>query len=68
MSALAMPDPSDPSPRFSNLSPAEVRNRVVLIQKVMAEVMQEGEHYGTIANGKRKCLFQPGAQVLCLTF
>lgn len=65
MSALATIEPPAP---LATLSPIDVRNRVQLIQKVMAEVMHEGEHYGTIANGKRKCLFQPGAQILCLTF
>lgn len=47
----------------------EIVAQVKLIQDVMREVMQEGEHYGTIPGcGDKKALLQPGAQKLCMTF
>lgn len=47
----------------------EILAQVALIQTVMAKVMHEGEHYGTIPGcGDKKTLLQPGAQKLCMTF
>jgi len=42
--------------------------QVHLIQEVMREVMQEGEHYGTIPGTQKPTLYQPGAQKLAMTF
>ncbi len=59
----------DPVVGSGPLNPADVARKVELIQQVMAEVMKEGEHYGTIPGcGDKKTLLQPGAQVLALTF
>jgi hypothetical protein len=51
------------------MSVADIVAQVQLVQKVMGKVMQEGEHYGKIPGcGDKKCLLQPGAQKLTLTF
>lgn len=58
-----------PTARPPALSANEVREQVQLIQKIMAEVMIDGEHYGEIPGcGKKKALFKPGAEKLCMTF
>ena len=51
------------------LTPKEVKAQVVLIQEVMKEVMQEGQHYGKIPGcGDKPALLKPGAEKLNLTF
>jgi len=45
-----------------------IKAQVALIQNVMADVMQEGEHYGTIPGCDKPSLLQPGAEKLGLTF
>jgi len=46
-----------------------VRQRVNLIQEVMAGVMKDGEHYGIIPGcGKKPTLLKPGAEKLLSTF
>lgn len=51
------------------LSVNEIVAQVNLIQQVMAKVMKDGEHYGTIPGcGDKKTLLQPGAQKLTMTF
>lgn len=51
------------------LSVNEIVAQVNLIQQVMAKVMKDGEHFGTIPGcGDKKTLFQPGAQKLTMTF
>lgn len=47
---------------------AEVTSRVRRIQEVMSSLMKEGTHYGTIPGTPKPTLYQPGAELLCLTF
>ena len=58
------------SENFQNaLQPAEVVNQVALIQQVMHEVMQDGQHYGLIPGcGKKPSLLKPGAEKLGMVF
>lgn len=47
----------------------QMQQQVQTIQQVMKNVMQNGEHYGTIPGcGDKPTLLQPGAQKLALTF
>lgn len=51
------------------LTAASIRAQVNLIQGVMKEVMQDGQHYGLIPGcGKKPSLLKPGAEKLSLTF
>ena len=51
------------------LTPKEVKAQVILIQEVMKEVMEEGQHYGKIPGcGDKPALLKPGAEKLNLTF
>lgn len=51
------------------LSPSSIREQVNLIQKVMIDVMKNGEHYGVIPGcGTKKVLLKAGAEKLSLTF
>lgn len=51
------------------LSAVQIRNQVNLIQEVMKEVMQEGQHYGKIPGcGDKPTLLKPGAEKLSMTF
>jgi len=53
----------------ANLTPAQLRENVNLIQAVMREVMTDGEHFGTIPGcGNRPTLLKSGAEKLALTF
>lgn|SRR3990167_890291 len=53
----------------TNLTAAQVRAQVNLIQSVMKEVMQEGQHYGKIPGcGDKPTLLKPGAEKLSMTF
>jgi nitrite reductase/ring-hydroxylating ferredoxin subunit len=45
-----------------------VLHQVRKIQSVMAQVMKEGEHYGTIPGTQKPTLLKPGAEKLLLTF
>jgi len=56
------------APAVHRLSPADVVHEVAAIKQIMAEVMKEGEHYGKVPGSTKPGLFQPGAQILCLTF
>ena len=47
---------------------AEVTGRVRRIQEVMKALMKEGTHYGTIPGTPKPTLYQPGAELLCVTF
>jgi hypothetical protein len=47
---------------------ADVTGRVRRIQEVMASLMKDGTHYGTIPGTPKPTLFQPGAELLCVTF
>lgn len=51
------------------LTAQDVKDQVQLIAEVMAAVMEEGHHYGTIpGTGDKPTLLKPGAEKLCLTF
>jgi len=51
------------------VSAAELSAQVQQVQQVMAAVMKDKEHYGTIPGcGDKPTLLQPGAQVLALSF
>lgn len=47
---------------------ADVVARVRRIQEVMQAVMKDGTHYGTIPGTPKPTLYQPGAELLCVTF
>ena len=50
------------------LSAAEVVQHAVVVQEVMRAVMKKDVHYGTIPGTPKPTLYQPGADVLCMTF
>ena len=50
------------------LSPADLRDQVNHIQKIMQAVMKNGHHYGTIPGTPKPSLFKPGAEKLLSTF
>lgn len=51
------------------LTALQLREQVNLIQDVMKEVMQEGQHYGVIPGcGTKPSLLKPGAEKLMFTF
>jgi hypothetical protein len=51
------------------LTAIDVRNQVNLIQEVMRDVMQEGQHYGKVPGcGDKPTLLKPGAEKLSMTF
>lgn len=48
---------------------AQIKEQVNLIQHVMKEVMQDGEHYGKIPGcGNKPALLKPGAEKIMMTF
>jgi len=47
---------------------AEIRSNVNLIQEVMASVMKDGVHYGTIPGTPKPTLYKPGAEKIFSTF
>ena len=46
----------------------EVVQHAVIVQEVMRAVMKKDVHYGTIPGTPKPTLYQPGADVLCMTF
>jgi hypothetical protein len=51
------------------LSAPQIREQVNLIQSIMKDVMQEGQHYGVIPGcGDKPSLLKPGAEKLMFTF
>ena len=51
------------------LTAGDIRKQVNLIQEVMKDVMQEGQHYGKIPGcGDKPTLLKPGAEKLSMTF
>lgn len=50
------------------LSAADVRQHVNLIQEVMQAVMKKDTHYGQIPGTPKPTLYKPGAEVLAATF
>lgn len=48
---------------------SDVKSNINAIQKLMKEVMKEGEHYGIVPGcGDKKVLFKPGAEKVMATF
>lgn len=48
---------------------SDLRNKVILVQEVMKNVMQAGVHYGAIPGcGDKPVLLQAGAEMLCMVF
>lgn len=55
--------------RSMQMTAMQVRSQVNLVQQVMREVMQDGQHYGTIPGcGNKPTLLKPGAEKLGMTF
>lgn len=55
--------------RTAPLTAVQIRGQVNLIQEVMKQVMQEGQHYGKIPGcGDKPTLLKPGAEKLSMTF
>lgn len=51
------------------MSSKEIQKQVNLIQEVLASVMKDGEHYGTIPGcGDKKTLLKPGAEKISMAF
>lgn len=51
------------------MAPETIQKQVNIIQKVMHQVMREGDHFGTIPGcGPKPTLLKPGAEKLCVTF
>lgn len=50
------------------MSAEQMREQVNAIQRLMAAVMKEGEHYGRIPGGHKPSLWKPGAEKLCVAF
>lgn len=50
------------------LSASEVVQHAMVVQDVMRAVMKPELHYGKIPGTEKPTLFQPGADVLCMTF
>lgn len=50
------------------LTAANIRAQVNLVQEVMKAVMKEGTHFGTIPGTPKPSLWKPGAEVLAATF
>lgn len=50
------------------MSAQQVLQHAVTVQEVMRSVMRADVHYGTIPGTDKPTLYQPGADVLCMTF
>ncbi len=50
------------------LTASDIRQRVNIIQEVMAAVMKRDVHYGIIPGCKKPSLYKPGSEVLLATF
>lgn len=51
-----------------NLTAADIRQRVNIVQEVMREVMKKDVHYGVIPGCKKPSLWKAGSEVLLATF
>lgn len=68
MNAVVQFQPAVDNYGSRSLTAADVRAQVNLMQDVMAEVMRDGTHYGTIPGTKSKSLYKAGAEKLMATF
>lgn len=55
-------------PARHQMTAADIRAQVNLVQEVMQAVMKKDTHYGVIPGTKKPTLYKPGAEVLCTTF
>lgn len=68
MNAVVQFQPAVDTYGSRSLTAADIRAQVNLMQDVMAEVMRDGTHYGTIPGTKSKSLYKAGAEKLMATF
>jgi hypothetical protein len=61
---IAVRDPGALAPATA----AEVKARVQRVQEIMASVMIEGTHYGSITDRGKKTLFKAGSETLLMAF
>lgn len=58
-----------PCPMETAAAVQQVREQVNLIQRLMGEVMKDGEHYGTVPGcGEKKVLLKAGAEKISMVF
>jgi hypothetical protein len=50
------------------MSPTSVLAHVAKVQEIMAKLLKDGEHYGTIPGTNKPTLLKPGAEKLTFTF
>lgn len=50
------------------MSAAEVVQHAMVVQEVMRAIMKQNVHFGVIPGTDKPTLYQPGADVLCMTF
>ena len=50
------------------LTVAEVKGNIGLIQAVLKDVMKEGVHYGVIPGCNKPSLLKPGSEIILSTF
>jgi len=50
------------------MTPEQLKNEVARVQTIMDECMKEGVHYGRIKGASKPSLWQPGAQLLYLSY
>ena len=55
-------------PSQGRMSAAEVVQHAMVVQEVMRAVMKKDVHFGVIPGTDKPTLYQPGADVLCMTF
>lgn len=59
----------EPSSALAPMGVKDLLNQLTLIQQVMKNVMQDGQHYGKVPGcGDKPALFKPGAEKLCFVF
>lgn len=65
-----LPPPPGPAAIVGFKEPTieEAKLQIVKIQRIVKEVMVEGEHYGTIPGTKKPTLFQAGSELFCWLF
>jgi hypothetical protein len=55
-------------PAAGRMSASEVVQHALVVQEVMRAVMKKDVHFGVIPGTDKPTLYQPGADVLCMTF
>lgn len=68
MNAMVPQNELTPLYRDHQLTAADIRHNVNLVQEVMRAVMKEGVHYGVIPGCKQPSLYKAGSEVLLSTF